>query len=283
MIVDAHHHLWDPARRAYPWMPAGTVLEKAFDMGDLRAVAEPAGVSRTVLVQTVSDVAETEEFLATARASDGLISGVVGWVELTAPDIGDLLDRLRARPDSALLVGVRHQVHNEPDPEWLLRPEVLRGLRAVRDRGLAYDLLVRSRELPAAVAAVQAVDGLTFVVDHAAKPEIARRVREPWRTRLAELARHGHVRCKLSGLVTEADWIQWTVEDLRPYAETVLELFGPDRVMFGSDWPVCTLAASYDDVLDAARALLANLSDGERASVLAETAVHSYRLTFSAI
>lgn len=277
IVVDAHHHLWNPFRRGYPWMSGpAAALRKLYTVDDLRAETEAVGVHRTVLVQTVSEVAETEEFLAVAAESDGLIVGVVGWVDLTAPDVDETLARLRAAPGGELLVGIRHQAHDEPDPDWLARPDVLRGLATLADHGLVYDLLVRTRELPAALSAVQAVDTLRFVVDHAAKPDIAGGVVEPWATRLAALAALPNVVCKLSGLVTEAAWSTWTVGDLRPYVDRILRLFGADRLIFGSDWPVCTLAATYGEVFDAARDCLSELSADEAAAAFGGTALGMY-------
>lgn len=279
MIVDSHHHLWDPARRDYPWMTGpAAVLRIPRRLADLRAETSASGVSRTVVVQAVSDLDETEELLAVAESSDDLIGGVVGWVDLTAPDLPDQLDRLADGPGGDRLAGIRHQVHDEPDPDWLTRPDVLRGLAVLAERDLVYDLLVRTRELPAALRAVRAVDGLSFVVDHCAKPEIAAGVVEPWAGRIAGLAEAPNVTCKVSGLVIEADWHAWSVDDLRPYVDLVVELFGPDRLLFGSDWPVCTLAASYGDVLGATRECLADLSPAERAGVFGDNATRIYGL-----
>jgi L-fuconolactonase len=280
VTVDAHHHLWDPARRDYSWMagPWAPLGRRRYDLDNLRAEAAAAGVDRTVLVQTLPSTEETSEFLATAEASDGLIAGVVGWVDLTAADVADRVDALREAAGGSRLAGVRHQAHDEPDAGWLARPDVICGLRVLADRGLVYDLLVRPRELPATLKAVEAVDELSFVVDHGAKPEIAAAVLEPWRERLAAVAALPNVTCKLSGLVTEAAWGSWTVPDLQPYVDALVTLFGPDRLMWGSDWPVCTLAASYSQVLDAARTCLSALSPDESAAVLAGTATRVYRL-----
>jgi L-fuconolactonase len=281
MIVDAHHHLWDPARRDYPWMTGEAArLRRRFDRDDLREATAGLGVERTVLVQAVGTLEETEELLATAADSGGLIAGVVGWVDLTLPDVAATLAQLLQGPGGAHLVGIRHQVHDEADPDWLLRPDVLRGLRAVAEVGLVYDLLVRSRELPAARRAAEQLPELSFVVDHAAKPAIRAGEWEPWSTRIAAMAALSNVACKLSGLVTEARHPGWTVEDLAPYVARLVELFGPARLLFGSDWPVCTLAASYHSVLGATSTCLARagLGEPERADVLAGTATRVYGL-----
>jgi L-fuconolactonase len=249
--VDAHHHLWDLAVRDQPWIhgPALSPLRRSFGVEDL--VDAAPGIDATVLVQTVCVPEETPELLALAAAHE-LIAGVVGWVDLTAPDVADALAAVR----SEWLVGIRHQVQGEPDPRWLCRADVRAGLRVVRDAGLVYDLLTLPPQLPAAIETVRALDDLLFVVDHLSKPPIASGELEPWAAWMRELARHENVVCKLSGMVTEADWNAWTVEDLRPYVDVVLDAFGPDRLLFGSDWPVCTLAASYGDVVAATEALI---------------------------
>ena len=230
-----------------------------------------------MLVQTITEAEETPDLLALA-AEHELIAGVVGWVDLTADDVAGALGALRELPGGDRLVGIRHQVQGEPDPEWLCRADVRRGLRAVADAGLAYDLLTIPVQLPAAVATVRALPDLRFVVDHLSKPPIASGELEPWATQMRALAEHDNVACKLSGMVTEADWAAWDVADLRPYAETVLGAFGAERVMFGSDWPVCLVAASYDAVAGAAAALTASLSGAERAAVFDGTARRVYGL-----
>ncbi|MET8765212.1 amidohydrolase family protein [Lentzea sp. NPDC004782] len=276
--IDAHHHLWDLSARPQDWLdgPELRTIRRDFGPADLSAVTGPAGVDATVLVQVLNDIDETAEFLAVAGKSD-LIKGVVGWVDLTAPDVAEQLDRLRSGPGGERLAGIRHLVEPEPDPDWLMRPDVLAGLRAVRDAGLAYDLLTRPHQLPAALVAVRAVPDMVFVLDHLSKPDIAGGVLQPWATHLAALAAEPNVVAKVSGLVTEAG-PQWTVEDLRPCVEIALEAFGPDRLMAGTDWPVCLLAASYGEVFDAAARLFAGLSETERDQVFAGTAERVYRL-----
>ena len=278
--VDAHHHLWDPRARDYPWMAPAALdpIRRPYGLEDLRARTAAARVDRTILVQTVPDEADTEEFLALASASGGLVAGVVGWVDLQAPDVGGRLARLRALPGGERLVGVRHQVQDERDPDWLSRPRVRKGLRAVAAAGLAYDLLVLVPQLPATLAVVRDLPEGRFVLDHAAKPAIATGAMEPWAGALAELARVPNVTCKLSGLVTEARWDDWDAARIRPYSEHVLGVFGPDRVMFGSDWPVCEVAASYTEVRELADELLEKLSPSERDAVLGGTASRFYRL-----
>lgn len=269
--VDAHHHLWDLAVRDQPWIDGGALapLRRSFGVEDLLNAAR--GIDLTVVVQTVTVPEETPDLLALAASSE-LIGGVVGWVDLTAPDVADALAGL----EREWLVGIRHQVQSEPDPRWLCRDDVRAGLRAVADASLVYDLLTLPPQLPAAIETVRALDDLVFVVDHLSKPPIASGELEPWATHMRTLAAHENVVCKLSGMVTEADWQTWTVDDLRPFAETVLEAFGADRVMFGSDWPVCTLAASYDRWVEAAEALV---GPADHEMIFGETARRTYTLT----
>ncbi|MEU1038010.1 amidohydrolase family protein [Streptomyces sp. NPDC005551] len=279
MTVDAHHHVWDLTVRDQDWItgPRLRPLRRNFTVADLAPQARAAGVERTVLVQTVTVPEETPEFLALALESD-LVGGVVGWTDLTRPDVAGELARLAQLPGGRHLKGVRHQVQSEPDPAWLLRPDVLRGLSAVAEAGLVYDLVVLPEQLPSCVGAAAALPGLTFVLDHAGKPPVASGELEPWASGLRALAALPNTVCKLSGLVTEADLARWTADGLRPYADTVLDAFGPGRLMFGSDWPVCTLAASYRQVVECAQELTRQLSAGERADVFTNTAARVYRL-----
>jgi L-fucono-1,5-lactonase len=224
----------------------------------------------------LSSLDETREFLATA-AQHEFIAGVVGWVDLTA-DVPKQLASLRAAPGGAKLVGIRHQVHDEADPEWLGRKEVRRGLAAVGKAGLVYDILVRTRELPAALALVRALPAMRFVIDHIAKPPIAAGATSEWAARLQPLAAFPNVFIKLSGMVTEADWKRWTVRDLTPYVQRVLEWFGPARCVFGSDWPVCLVAASYAHVIDACGQAVGDLPVADRERIFGGNAIEVYRL-----
>jgi L-fuconolactonase len=277
-MLDAHHHLWDPARADYPWLAgAYAPLRRRFGPEDLAPNLLAADVDRTILVQTRSSLAETRDFLATAAATP-FIAGVIGWVDLTSPAVADTIAELRAGPGGDRLVGIRHQVHDEPDPEWLVRADVQRGLATVAGAGLVYDLLVRPRELPTALAVARAHPRARFVIDHLAKPPIASGELEPWARLIAAFGPLEHVAVKLSGLVTEADWGSWTIADLRPYVDRALAIFGPDRLVFGSDWPVCLVAAPYEEVVGVARTLTANLSVTERAAIFGTTAAGVYGL-----
>jgi L-fuconolactonase len=276
--VDAHQHFLDPARWHYPWMrEANAALRQRFGPEELVPCLRRTGVVGTVVVQARHDLTETEELLSLA-ARTRFVAGVVGWVDLTAPHVSDELARLREGPGGQLLVGIRHQVHDEPDPAFLTRPEAIRGLEAVAQAGLTFDLLVRTRELSAAVAAVRAVPGCHFVLDHLAKPPLASGQLADWAKALAPLAAAPNVVCKVSGLVTEASWNTWTPIDLAPALEVATELFGTDRLLFGSDWPVCLLAASYDEVVGTVEGLTEGWTSEERRKLFRDNAISTYNL-----
>ncbi len=277
-VVDAHHHFWDPDRADYPWLTDELApIRRRFGPDDLRPLLAECGVARSILVQTRSSLDETREFLGTAAVTD-FIAGVVGWIDLTDPAAENVIAELRSGPGGEKLVGIRHQVHDEADAKWLLRPDVRRGLRAVEAANLPYDLLVRTRELPAAIETARALPRLRFVVDHLAKPQIREGIHEPWAALMAGFGPLPNVSCKVSGLVTEADWERWQPTDLEPYVRHALDVFGPNRLLFGSDWPVCLLAGSYAQVFGAAKFALQDLTDAERSSIFGGTAVTVYGL-----
>ncbi|ROP72150.1 amidohydrolase [Curtobacterium sp. PhB115] len=275
MIIDAHHHLWDPADRQYPWMDDSVApIRRRFDVDDLRAATRDTGVTRTIVVQAVHDPGETTWLLE----QPGPVAGVVGWVDLTAPDVADRIAAVRALPGGERLVGVRHQAQDEPDPDWLARPEVARGVRTLAAAGLVFDLLVREREHRAALTLVEAVPEASFILDHAGKPDIAHDAAETataWRGRMADFAARPNVACKVSGLFTEAgpDWRDRPVDR---YVREVVEQFGPDRSMFGSDWPVSTLATGYAEVVQRTAEALADLSSTDHEAVFGGTAERIY-------
>jgi L-fuconolactonase len=279
--IDAHHHFWDPSRHVYPWMEASAMspMRRRFSPQDLAGNLAKSDIDGTVLVQALSSLDESREFLEMASRW-AWVRGVVGWVDLAADDVSDQLDELRACPGGERLVGVRHQVHDEEDPRWLCRAEVRRGLGAVESRGLTYDLLLRAREIPAAIETAQALPELSFVVDHIAKPRIVDGSDLAWQAGMPGLAALPNVQVKLSGMVTEADWASWTPEDLRPFVSRVAELFGMQRMMFGSDWPVCLLVVpSYQEVVAALEGALGDLSQDESRQVFGDNAQHFYGLT----
>jgi L-fuconolactonase len=256
-------------------------VRRRFGPEDLEPLLAANGIDRTILVQTRSSVDETREFLATA-AEHEFIAGVVGWVDLTA-DVPKQIAALRAGPGGEKLVGIRHQVHDEADPEWLGGKDVRRGIAALSKADLAYDILVRTRELPAALGLIKALPDARFVIDHLAKPPIASGGSSDWAARLKPLAAVPNVFVKLSGMVTEADWRRWTVRDIAPYVQRVLEWFGPERCVFGSDWPVCLVAASYAQVIDVCGQAIGDLAADDRERIFGGNAATLYRLPVPAI
>jgi L-fuconolactonase len=279
LVVDSHHHFWDPAEADYPWMTEElAAIRRRFGPEDLRPLLEESRVDRSVVVQTLSSLQETRQLLELAGATD-FVAGVVGWVDLTDVDLARVIEDLRKGAGGRFLVGARHQVHDEPDPAWLCRTDVRRGLANVQDAGLVYDLLVRSPQLPAALETARALPDLRLVIDHLAKPRIvAGREDHEWEAAMAPFADLANVTCKLSGMVTEADWGTWTASDLEPYVRRCLDWFGEDRLMFGSDWPVCLMAATYGTVVDTLRHLLADLSETAARRVFGANAIRVYGL-----
>jgi L-fuconolactonase len=277
-VVDAHHHFWDPSRRDYPWITAElAAIRRRFGPEDMLPLLPRRGVHRTVLVQAHSSLEESHDLLAYAAETD-FIAGVVAWVDLTAPDVSTILEDLKAVPGGNKLVGIRYPVEDEKDADWLLRGDVQRGIGDVGRAGLTFDFLAQSRELPAANKTARLWPETRFVVDHCGNPPIRAGASDQWARRLESIAALPNVYCKLSGLVTEADWQSWTADDLQPYVARVLEWFGSERLMFGSDWPVCLLAGSYDEVFDAYVAALNGASEKTLQRVLAQNAVDFYGL-----
>ena len=259
--------------------PAHEPINRVFAPEDLSPLLEEAGVDGTVLVQTWSSKEETKEFLSVAGSTQ-FVKGVVGWVDLTAETVGKDLDSLLLSLDGVFLKGIRHQVHDESDPNWLQRPDVLDALLQLRNRDLVFDLLIRPREIPAALHAAGHASDMRFVVDHIAKPDIAADEFDDWSKKMRPFASmRDHVWCKLSGMVTEADWANWESADYTRYINRVLEIFGTDRVMVGSDWPVCTLATNYKSTLAVVRNAIADLSYDEQVKILRTNAIDAYKLT----
>jgi L-fuconolactonase len=275
MRIDAHQHFWrhDPVRDA--WISDEmAVLRRDFLPPELEGVLRAAGVDGCVAVQADTSEDETRFLLDLATRHD-VVRGVVGWVDLCAPDVEARLEHLAAYPR---LCGIRHIVQAEAD-DYLTRADIARGIAAVGGAGLAYDILVYARQLPAVRSLVERLpDEQRLVVDHIAKPDIAAGRVEPWARHMRGLAEHANVWCKVSGLVTEADWAGWRPEDLRPYLDVVFEAFGPGRLLFGSDWPVCLLAAEYADVVGVVEDYAAHLGEDERAALFGGNARRCYRL-----
>ncbi len=275
MRIDAHHHFWQMGKYDYVWMSEDMgVLYDSFGPQDLGFVLEANGVDRTIVIQTISSVDETRWFLELA-AQNEFIAGVVGWVDLTDPAAGDLADELAVNRS---LVGFRHQVHDEPDDSWILRPDVMNGLGELARRGIPYDLLIRPRHLDACTKVARTLGDLPLVVDHIAKPAIAAGTFDGWANEISELAACENVYCKLSGMITEADFDNWKPADLKPYMDHVLNAFGVERCMFGSDWPVCLLAGTYDDVIGAFKQNISELSTAEQDALLGGNASRIYKL-----
>ncbi|MGA7523223.1 MAG: amidohydrolase family protein [Acidobacteriaceae bacterium] len=275
MLIDAHHHLWRYNHRDYVWMNEEmTSLRRDFLIPDLDKVAQESVVTGTVVVQARQTLEETEWLLDLA-ARHPVLLGVVGWVPLAAPDVAGELDRLATNPK---FKAVRHVLHDEPDDLYMLRDDFNRGVSLLHTRGLVYDILIFERHLPQTLTFVDRHPRQIFVLDHIAKPRIREGVLSPWKENLAELARRENVYCKFSGLATEADWHQWTPTQLRPYFDAVLTAFGPNRLMFGSDWPVLTLAGSYRRWVETFLAFIAELSTTEQEQIRAGTALRAYRL-----
>ncbi len=275
MIIDAHHHFWkyDPAE--YGWIDdTMAAIRRDFLAPDLRAEIAASGVDGVVSVQARQSVEETRWLLRIA-SDNGFIRGVVGWAPLASPDARAELEVLAA---DARLKAVRHVLQDESDPEYMLRADFNDGVAAAGRLGLAYDILIHERQLPEAIRFVDRHPGQVFILDHIAKPLIARGVLSPWRENIRQLASRPGVYCKLSGLVTEADPRRWTEAALRPYMETVLEAFGPRRLMFGSDWPVCLTACTYARWLGVVRNFVSALSPAEQSRVMGQTVIEAYRL-----
>lgn len=274
MRIDAHHHLWQPLRGDHDWMPEGDpVLDRQYRPADMAPLLRAHGIDRTVLVQAAATTHETEYMLGLADATDW-IAGVVGWIDFDDAGQRATLERLARHPK---LVGVRPMIQDIPDDDWMLRDDVAWGYDAVTALGLRFDALGFPRHLPNVYALLTRRPDMRVVIDHCMKPDVAGHAIDAWAEWMARLARDTEACVKLSGLVTEAR-AHWAVDDLRPYVDTIFEHFGADRIMWGSDWPVCRLRAEYGVWLGAAEALTAHLSEAERAAIFGGTAARFYGL-----
>lgn len=276
MNIDAHQHFWNYSPTEYPWIGAGMErLARDHLPADLEAVAKPEGIGGSVAVQARQSLAESR-WLLTLAEQHPFLRGVVGWVDLRSDRVAHELAALAVHET---FVGVRHVVQDEPDPRFLLGEAFVHGLRQLHQFGLTYDLLLYPHQLPAAIELVGLLPEQPFVLDHLAKPRIKTGEIDGWRRDIEALARHENVCCKLSGLVTEAVWRQWKPADFRPYLDVALAAFGPERLMFGSDWPVCLVAGDYAQVAGIVGDFLAALSPAEQESIWAGTATRFYGLT----
>jgi len=275
--IDAHQHFWQLSQPFdYRWLdaPALAAIRRDYLPADLEPHLRAAGLTHSVFVQTQHNLDEARWVLSLAEGHP-FVAGVVGWVDLASPDVEGQVVEMRRHPK---FVGVRHVVQDEPDDDWIVRPEVLRGLKVLEKHRVPYDLLFYVKHLRHAATVARHCPDLPLVIDHLSKPRIKAGVLDDWLPALRDAAACPNVHCKLSGMVTEADWQTWNPAALRPYVERALELFGPERCLYGSDWPVCELAASYDRQFAALDGLLTGLSPSERAAVFGETAARFYGL-----
>jgi L-fuconolactonase len=273
--IDSHHHLWKYSPKEYPWMLDGMgSIRHDFLVGDLQQVMQAVGIDGAVTVQARQSMAETEWLLDLASRHD-LMRGVVGWVPLADPAVGSQLEKYAANPK---LKAVRHVLHDESDDFYILRDDFNRGIARLKEFELGYDILIFERHLPQTIEFVDRHSNQVFIVDHMAKPRIKDGLLSPWREHMRDLARRQNVYCKLSGMVTEADWNAWAESDLQPFIDVVLECFGPERVMFGSDWPVALVACTYKQWVGVVERATASLSLSERNRLFGGTAKEAYQL-----
>lgn len=275
MRIDSHQHFWSYDAAQYPWMTERLArLRRDFLPADLQPELAATGLDGTVAVQARQTLEESRWLLELASQSP-LIRGVVGWVDLRSPNVDEDLARLAAHPK---FVGVRHVVQDEPDDRFLLNPDFMRGIGRLKEFDLTYDLLVFPKQLPASIELVRYFPEHPFVLDHIAKPFIRDRSIHPWKEQMAELAQYPNIYCKLSGMVTEADWEAWQPADFENYMEVALEYFGEDRLMFGSDWPVCLLAGSYTEVFGLVNKFIGSKNASLRSKIFGENAIRFYGL-----
>jgi L-fuconolactonase len=276
MIVDAHQHFWDPDRFHYSWMNREGLqpLKRSFLPEDLRPLLSAAAVERTVIVQAISSAGEAQWLLGLASANE-FLAGVVTWADLRSHELAKDLDKLQSHPK---FKGVRHQIEDEPDDAWMVRSDVLERLGELERRDIPYDLLVHTRHMKYIPRVRERCPRLKLVVDHIAKPRIAAREFEEWALEMERVARLPGIWCKLSGMMTEAKWDSWTAEDLRPYVQHVVNQFGFDRVMFGSDWPVCILAGTYQQAVESLQQALGPVPEPQARKLWGENARDFYHL-----
>jgi len=274
-MLDSHHHFWRYNPDDFGWInDAMRDIRRDFLPADLEKAIRTAGVTGVVTVQARQSLEETDWLLSMA-AENAFVRGVVGWVPLVSPDIEKILADYAPKPK---LKAVRHVLQNLPDDRHMLREDFTRGIKALKKHRLVYDILIFERHLPVAVEFVDRHPDQVFILDHVAKPRIKDQQFEPWGKNIRELARRPNVYCKISGMVTEADFTSWTEAQLKPYVDTVLEAFGPKRCMFGSDWPVCLVAVKYARWANLVRSWITKLSPAEQARILGETAIEAYKL-----
>jgi len=275
MKIDAHQHFWIYDKREYSWInDEMSILKRDFLPGDLKKEVDRIGFDGSIAVQARQTIDETEWLFKLAEQND-IIKGVVGWLDIRSPQFKNQLEKYAKRTK---LVGIRHVVQDEPDNRFMSRSEFIEGIRELENYDLVYDILIFEKQLPAAIDLVSRFPYQRFVLDHIGKPRISYTSLEPWKSLITELAEYPGVYCKVSGMVTEADWKNWKIEDFQPYLDTVFEAFGAERILFGSDWPVCTVAASYKDVFGLVKNYIEKFSPDEQNKIMGENAARIYRL-----
>lgn len=279
MRIDSHHHVWDLSVREQGWMVGEALnpIKKNFSINDLRQAITGCGIDKTVVVQTVTNYDETPELLELADTDD-LVAGVVGFLKIDAEDAISHLDSYQSLRGFEYLVGIRDIAHDYEDVKYLSKPQVVKNVQELGKRGLVYDLLTKTPHMRAAIDLVKACPNTKFVLDHISKPYIAKADMQPWADQITELASFENVVVKVSGLFTEADWKNWKKEDFWPYLEHITKSFTPNRMMFGSDWPVCLLAATYKQSIDLVEEFTSKFSESEKNAFWAGTANKAYSL-----
>ena len=274
MVIDAHQHFWELGRFDYGWLDAEPLaaIRRTYLPTDLKTHLDATGVDKSIFVQTQHNVEENRWVLQFCEEND-FLAGMVGWVDLASPDCESQLEEFKDNPD---FIGIRHVTHDEPDDDFIVRDDVMNGLRVLEKHSMPFDLLFFVKHLKHATTLGKALPNLPMVIDHLAKPEIKDARLDNWEADFRAAAKFPNMFCKISGMVTEADWNNWKPADLRPYVEIALDVFGPERCMYGSDWPVCELAGTYEQVIGAAREVLGGLSESEQAMVFGETARKFY-------
>jgi len=277
-IIDAHHHLWERRRFNYSWLKEVPAIDRDFLIQDYEETIKGYGIVQSVFVQADVDPEfglQEARWALSVAATESPVAGVVAWAPVEQPDLEPFLEALGSHPQ---LKGIRRLIQGEPDPDFCARKAFVEGVRKLAQFDLSFDICVCHHQLPAVIQLVQQVPEVSFVLDHVGKPNIAERVVEPWKTHIQELARLENAFCKVSGMATEADWRKWRIADLRPYLDHVIEAFGCDRLMFGSDWPVCTLAVEYGRWLEIVQEATKDATSEEQHQLFYGTAERFYRL-----
>lgn len=275
MIIDAHHHLWRYTQKEFGWIDNSmSILQRDYLPYELEQEMRKSGVEGTVVVQARQSVEETSWLLNLAEKYPSIL-GVVGWLNLLSPDLENELEEFAVYPK---LVGLRHVLHDEPDENFMLRPEFKRGIALLEEHDLTYDLLLFPGHLHSAIELVEEFPDQRFVLNHLGKPPIKSGILEPWANDIARLAEHSNVWCKLSGMVTEADLKKWKYEDLLPYMKVIFSAFGSDRIMMGSDWPVCRLAGEYNKVMAVFSKFIEHFSEEDKEKISYQNAIDCYQL-----